>query len=85
MCMVYGPLAADLRGRVDFKYMDHTKILTDVQGEIRIGKEKQVGEILTSAVGGLYPADGRHIRRRQKKGAWLSVAPSTVNGTELGA
>ena len=40
---------------------------------------------LTAALEGALVQQARHMRRAAKTGAWFTVVPSTVNGTELGA
>ena len=40
---------------------------------------------LTAALEGVLVQQARHMRRVAKTGACLTVLPSTVNGTELGA
>ena len=42
-------------------------------------------EALTTALEGVPVLHARRLRRVAKTGAWLTVQPSTVNGTELGA
>ena len=41
--------------------------------------------MLTAALEGDPVLNARRLRRAAKTGAWLTVLPSTVNGTELGA
>ena len=57
----------------------HTQLLTDARADIWHQKGKEAGEALLAAVGGLLLTDGRCLRRRQKIGVWISVAPSMVN------
>ena len=41
-------------------------------------------EALKAALEGDPALHARHMQRAAKTGAWLTVMPSTVNGTELG-
>ena len=41
-------------------------------------------EALTSALEGAPVLHARHLRRAANTGAWITVQPSTANGTELG-
>ena len=47
--------------------------------------EQRVEEALMAALEGALVLQARRMRRAAKTGAWLTVLPSTVNGTELGA
>ena len=47
--------------------------------------EKRAEEALTAALEGDPVLQARLMGRSAKTGAWLTVLPSTVNGTELGA
>ena len=47
--------------------------------------EKRVEEALTAALQGAPVLQTRQMQRAEKTGACLTVLPSTVNGTELGA
>ena len=47
--------------------------------------EKRAEEAMTAALEGPPLLQARRMRRASKTGAWLTVLPSTVNGTELGA
>ena len=40
---------------------------------------------MTAALEGAPVLQARRMRQAAKTGAWLTVLPSTVNGTELGA
>ena len=40
---------------------------------------------LTAKIAGALVQGARRLRWKTKTGAWLTVQPSTVNGTELGA
>ena len=47
--------------------------------------EKYVEEALTAALEGALVLQARRMRRAAKTGAWITVLPSTVNRTDLGA
>ena len=46
--------------------------------------EIQAEEALTAALERAPVMQARRMRQAAKTGAWLTVLPSTVNGTELG-
>ena len=46
--------------------------------------EPRAEAMLTAALEGAPVLQARQMRRAAKTGAWLTVLPSTVNGTELG-
>ena len=47
--------------------------------------EKRAEEALTASLEGAQVLQARQMIRAEKTGAWLTVLPPTVNGTELGA
>ena len=47
--------------------------------------EKQAEEALTTTLEGVPVLQARQMRRAANTGAWITVLPPTVNGTELGA
>ena len=47
--------------------------------------EQRAEEALTEALEGVPVMQARRMQRAAKTWAWLTVLPSTVNGTELGA
>ena len=51
---------------------------------VRQRGEKRAEEALTTALEVAPVLQARRMRRAAKTGAWLTVLPSTVNGTELG-
>ena len=82
--MVIGHIVADLQGCVKFHSGDHTKILTNCRLEIRHHQVQAAEEALSSAVGGFSLTEICLLHHRRNTGAWIYVALSTVNETEIG-
>ena len=83
--VICGHFVAAIRGRVEFRSADHQQIWNSGIAEM---KKRQL-EVSSEKLGTILRAqpEGRRrtIRRGEQTGAWLSVLPSTVNGTELSA
>ena len=52
---------------------------------VRRRKQRRAEEALTVALEGGLVLQERRLQQKTKTGAWLTVQPSTVNRTELGA
>ena len=84
-CVITGHLVSALRGQVPFRAADHAACLRDGRAAVRCqNAAKAVVSLETTIVRALVVVT-RRLRRATKTGAWLTVQPSTVNGTELGA
>ena len=84
-CVITGHLVAALRGQVEFRTADHSACFREGRTAVRKWGEIRAKEALTAALERAMVLQERHMRRAAKTGAWLTVLPSTVNGTELGA
>ena len=85
LCMFTGHIVAALQGRVEFRSVYHTQLLTYSRAEIQQFKVQETEESLSASVGGLSLTERRHLFRGKKTGAWFSIALSTVNETEYRA
>ena len=83
-CVITGRLVAEFRGRVELRTADHSACLCEVRIAVWRQGQWQAGEALTDALEGAPVVHARQLQRATKTGAWLTVQPSTVNGTELG-
>jgi hypothetical protein len=83
--LVCSHLIAALKGAVIFSSDDHTKVAKEVKGELRERKDEKETQELSGIVTKLSCDNRRTILRGKSTGQWLSVLPSTVNGTELSA
>ena len=84
-CVITGHLVSALRGQLTFRTADHAACLQDGRAEVR---RKSVAKSMLSleATIARYPeVVTRRLRQETKTGAWLTVQPYAVNGTELGA
>ena len=84
-CVITGNLVADLRGQVVFRTADPSACLRGGQLAVRHRGDKRAEEALMAALEGAPLLQARQIQRASKNGAWFTVMPSTVNGTELGS
>ena len=83
--VITGHLVAAFRGQVVFRTIGHSACLWVGWMDMRQRGEKRAEEALTAALEGGPVLQSRFMQRASKTGAWLTVLPSTVNGTELGA
>ena len=83
--VITGHLVAALRGQVVFRTADHSACLRAGWLAVRHRGEKRAEEELTAALEGAPVLQARQMRQAEKTGSWITVLPSTVNGTELGA
>ena len=84
-CVIIGHLVAALRGQVEFRTADHSAFLREGQTVFCRRGQKQAEEALTAALEGAPVLNTHLLLRATKNRAWLTVQPSTVNGTEQGA
>ena len=84
-CVITGQLVAALRGQVEFWMADHSACLWEVRTAVRRRGQIRAEEALTAALEGGPVLHAHRLQRAAKTGAWLTVKPLTVNGTELGA
>ena len=84
-CVITGHLIEVLRGTAEFWSGDHSLLM----GEVRYEIHQRHADAAETALGEDWAAMSTEnaclMGRITRKGAWLSVIPSTVNGTELGA
>jgi hypothetical protein len=83
--LVCGHLVAALRGRQEFRSADHAATMSHGKAEIRKQNVEESEASLTAILTSLPADKSRTIGRGRETGAWLSILPSTVNGTELSA
>ena len=84
-CVITGNLVAALRGQVEFRTADQSASLREGRTAVRRRGQIRVEEALTAVLEGVPVLHARRLQRATKTGAWLTVQPSTVNGTDLGA
>ena len=82
-CVITGYLVAALRGQVKFQTADHSACLQE--GRTSVWRQGQIWaeEALTATLEGPLVMHARLMQRAANTGAWFTVLPSTVNGTEL--
>jgi len=83
--LICGHLVAALRGTTDFRSEDHTSTMQSGKAELRMRNLKVYDEKLATILKPMTATKSRTICRGKETGAWLSVLPSTVNGTVLSA
>ena len=74
-----------LRGQVPFRTAYHAACLRDGRAAVRRHNVAKAMASLETSIARTPVEVTRWLRRATKTGAWLTVQPSTVNGTELGA
>ena len=84
-CVIAGHLVAAFRGQMKLRMADHSACLQEGRTAVRRRGQRRAEEALTTALERAPVLHARQLRRATKTGAWLTVQPSTVNGTELGA
>ena len=84
-CVITGHLVAAVRDQDIFRTADHTACLRGGRLAVRHREEQRAEAALTASLEGAPVLQARQMRRAAKTGAWITVLPSTVNGTELGA
>jgi hypothetical protein len=78
-------LLAAFRGVDEFRSADHLAVIAEVKAELKLRNQAKYESAMTSLTSKLSCDNRRTIIRGQETGQWLSVLPSTVNGTELSA
>ncbi len=81
--VICGHLVAAIRGRVEFRSADHQQIRSAGIKEMKKRQLENSKESLDAILTAQPARRSQTIRRGEQTGAWLSVLPSTVNGTEL--
>ena len=84
-CVITGHLVAALSGQVEFRTEDHLACLREGRTAVWRRGQRRAEEALTAALEGAPVLHARHLRQATKTGAWPTVHPSTVYGTELGS
>ena len=84
-CVITGHLMSALRGQVPFRTTDHAACLRDGRAAVRRQNAAKAVASLETTIARAPVEVTRRMRRATKTGAWLTVQPSTVNGTELGS
>ncbi len=78
-------ILAAFRGVDDFRSTDHLKVIRDVKAELKLRNAAKSESSLNDLASKMSYDNRRTILRGKETGQWLSVLPSTVNGTELSA
>ena len=84
-CVITGHIVAAIRGQVEFQTTDYLVCLQEGRTVVQKRSVLRAEEALAETITGDPVQSPRQMRRETKTGAWLTVQPSTVNGTELGA
>jgi hypothetical protein len=83
--LICGHLVAALRGTTDFRSADHSSTMQSGKAELKKRNQVAHEETLATILRPMTANKSRTICRGKETGAWLSVLPSTVNGTVLSA
>ena len=83
-CVITGHIVAALRVQVEFWTAEHSACLREGQMAVWRRGQRRAEEALTAALEGAPVLHSRQLQQTTKTGAWLTVQPSTFNGTELG-
>ena len=78
-------IVAVLRGQEELQTADISAYLWEGGAEVRKRSVLWAYEDLTETLTGEAAQDALRLRKATQKGAWMTVQPSTVIGTELGA
>jgi hypothetical protein len=78
-------ILASFRGVDVFRSTDHLKVIRDVKAELKLRNAAKSESSLNDLASKMSCDNRRTILRGKETGQWLSVLPSTVNGTELSA
>ena len=70
---------------MEFRTSDHLACLREGRTAVRRQGQQRAEEALTAVLEGALVLQARRLRQAINTGAWLTVQPSTVNGTELGS
>ena len=80
-CVITGHLVAALRGTAEFWLGYHDLLIGEVRDEIRQRHAEDTETALGEAQAVASTEDARRMGQIMRTGAWLSVLPSTINGT----
>ena len=83
--LICSHILAAFRGVETFRSAKHTSVISEVKTELKLRNRNKYENEMTLLTSKLPCDDRRTILRGQETGQWLSVLPSTVNGTELSA
>ena len=83
--VITGHLVASLRGQVEFRTADHLACCRESWAAVWRWNQQRADEAMATTIARSPVQGARQLRRVTNTGAWLTVQPSTVNGTELGA
>jgi hypothetical protein len=81
--LICSHLLATLRGVDEFRSSDHVATIQECKAELHIHKQEECDLALHSIASTLSCDNRRTILRGKETGQWLSILPSTVNGTML--
>ena len=84
-CVITGHLVAAIYETDEFWLDNNALLMGEEREEIRQRHAEEVDTALGEARAIASNTDDRRLRWIQRKGVWLSVLPSTINGKELGA
>ena len=84
-CVITGHLVSALRSQVPFRTADHAACLQDGRAAVRRQNVAKAVASLEKTIARAPAVVTHRLQRVTKTGAWLTVQPPTVNGTELGA
>jgi hypothetical protein len=73
------------RGVDVFRLTGHLKVIRDVKAELKLRNAAKSESSLNNLASKMSCDNRRTILRDKETGQWLTVLPSTVNGTELSA
>jgi hypothetical protein len=76
-------LLAAFRGHVELSTTDHLSVCKEVFAKLKCRKATEYSAALTSSLLLMHGDTRRTILHGKETGIWLTLAPSTVNGTEL--
>ena len=84
-CVITGHLVTALRGQEEFRTSDHSTCLLDGRMAVRKCSTLLAEEALEKTLAGAPVQGACRLQQATKTRERLTVQPSTVNGTELGA
>ena len=82
-CVIKVHLVSALGGQVPFRMADHAACLRNGRAAVRRQNVAKAMASLETTIAGYPAVVTRRLRRATKTWAWLTMQPSTVNGTEL--
>jgi hypothetical protein len=80
-----GHIMAAFRGVEPFRSAEHKSVMAACKSETKLRNDAKYETEMNLLTSKLSYSDRRTILRGQETGKWLSLSPSTVNGTELSA